>query len=144
MTIVEIIDQSKNDLKINRDDLIHESARTPDLFSDYHKMYRAIRMIKRDFLKKLDIMEKDKYEYYSGRAPDEVYRKKPFGHKFKTKEIIMKYVNADEELLTLREKVATLEEKEDTIHTIMDQINNRSYQISNMIKSMEFFGGNQA
>lgn len=144
MTILEIIEEAKKDLHLNRDELISESIRTPDLFSKYHKLYRAIRIAKKDLYKKLKVMEKDKWEYYSGKAPDEVYRKKPFGHKFKTSEMIKKWTDADPELLDLRDKVETLEEKEETVKVIMDQVNNRSFLINNCNKSMEYFHNNQA
>lgn len=144
MTLVEILNKAKEDLHLNRDDLIAESVRTPDLFSEYHKLYRGIRFAKKDLNKQLNILEKDKWEYYSGKAPDEVYRDKPFGHKVKTKEAIQRYVNADEDLLKLREKVEILQEKEDAVKVIMDQINNRSFHINNANKTMEFFHGDQA
>lgn len=144
MTILEILDRAKKDLHLHKDDLISESVRTPDLFSDYHKMYRAIRMAKKELVNKRKIMIKEKWEYYSGKAPDEVYKKKPFGHKLKFKENIAKFVDADDELLKLTDNIETLEEKEDTLQTIMTQINNRSFLINNCNKTMEFFSGDQA
>ncbi len=144
MTILEILEKAKKECHLNKDNLIEESVRTPDLFGDYHKMFRAVRIVRKDLQKKLKVMEKDKWEYYSGKAPDEVYQKKPFGHKFKTIEMIKKYVDADEELIKLRDNIDTLEEKEDTINVIMDQINKRSFHINNANKTMEFFSGNQA
>jgi hypothetical protein len=144
MTIIEILDEAKKDLHLNRDELIGESVRTPDLFSKYHKMYRVVRLVKKDLIKKLKELEKEKWEYYSGLASSDVYKNKPFGLKLQTKEARQKYVDADPDILDIRSKVETIEEKEDTIKTIMDQINNRSYQINNANKSMEYFHNNQA
>lgn len=141
MTILEILDDFESENHIHKDDLISESARTPGLFSKYHKMYRIVKIVRLDIKKKLTLLLKDKYEYYSGKAPDEVYKKHPFGFKFKTKEAIMRYVKSDAEVSDMFLKLKTLEEKEDTLKTIMDQINQRSYLINNCNKTMEFFNG---
>lgn len=141
MTILEILDEFKSENHLHKDQLIEESARTPGLFSKYHKMFRIVKMVRIDIEEKLDIALKDKYEYYSGKAPNEVYQKKPFGLKFKTKESIMRYVDADPEITKYKRNLKTLQEKEDTLQTILDQINQRSFHITNMNKSIAFFNG---
>ena len=49
-------------------------------------------------------MKKDKWEYYTGKAPQHVYAEKPFNLKI-LKTDIDKYMDADPELVKLKQKV---------------------------------------
>ncbi len=142
MTLVQLLEESKKDTgKINLDDLLHESSRIPESFTKYHQMYRAVRSTLRDLKKKEKPLRLEKWEYYSGTAAPEVYKKKPFALQLRTKEKKDEYINADPEIVTLLSQIETLEEKEDTLKTIMDQLNRRQFNISNINNSMKFFNG---
>jgi Recombination, repair and ssDNA binding protein UvsY len=144
MTILDILKESKKDLpNIKKDQLIDEQARIPELFHKYHLMYRQIRIAKMDLEKTIKQMTKEKWEYYSGTAGPEVYKKKPFNVKLQTTEAKKRYVDADEELLAEHDKMKLLNEKEDTVTSIMKEIDNRRWIISGINKSMEFFKGDQ-
>ena len=143
MTIIELSQLVKKDLgRINKDELIFESARIPEMFNKYHELYTQCRLLKLDYEKKFNILEKVKWEYYSGKADPEVYKAKPFNLKLHTQEGIKRYMETDEELTNLKERMKILQEKEDFLKRVLSSIDQRQWNIRNINESMKFFHGN--
>lgn len=142
MKLLEILETSAEDLpKIREDDLIGESARIPVLFSKWHRIFRELRMEKILLNKEIRKTSKEAWEYYSGNASDEVYKKKPFGLRLQNKTVIQTYVDADPDLEKLNDRLEIIEEKEKTLVDILYQINQRQWHIRNMNESKKFFNG---
>ena len=82
-----------------------------------------------------------RYEYFTGKADDEVYRKEPFGKKLRDKDVIQKYLDADESLSSAGLKVQYYDTMIKYLEDIIKTIHNRSYHINNAIEFMKFQSG---
>ena len=73
MTLEEIRSVIENDLKIDRFNLVDESARTPNLFSKYLNIYIEEKLKLRTYKRKYYTLYKQRREYYMGTAEDDKY-----------------------------------------------------------------------
>ena len=85
-------------------------------------------------------LKKDKWEYYTGKAPAEVYAEKPFDLKI-LKTDIDKYLDADIELQRSKQKVDYLETVVDFLDKTIRTISNRGFTIKNAIDWRKFTSG---
>lgn len=143
MTLIEILRAAKSDLgRINKDELIAESARIPEVFHKYHTLYRGVKAEKISIQKEVKEKTKFYWEYYSGKADPQVYKERPLGKQYKTADVLKIVIAADPEMAELAKKQELLDEKEAALVSILDQINQRQWHIRNMNESMKFFNGN--
>ena len=85
-------------------------------------------------------MYKNKWEYYTGKAPAEAYADKPFDLKILKNDVQM-YIEADEDFQLLSQKEAYLKSMVDYTNRTLQQITNRSFTINNAIKWKMFLHG---
>jgi hypothetical protein len=85
-------------------------------------------------------MKKNKWEYYTGKADPSVYQAKPFDLKIMRTDID-KYLEADEDLQKLSQKVAYLITVIDFLDRTLRVIVNRTYTIKNAIEWRRFTSG---
>jgi len=85
-------------------------------------------------------LKKEKWEYYTGKAPQQVYATKPFNLKI-LKTDIDKYMDSDEELVKLKSKVDYIQTVIDFLDRTLKQISNRGFQIKNAIDWRKFTSG---
>ena len=108
MTLSEIQDQVKRDLKINDLELDIESLRIPSLHSKYLQLLTENSLLLKKTLGEFTVVKRNKWIYYSGKAPDEVYKEKgDFPLKLSTKEEKSTFIEADEEIRELKGKLST-------------------------------------
>ena len=104
MDLEQLQDLAEKDLKINDTELDLESLKTPQLHNKYLKFLNKWKLL----LTKAQIdyytLRKEKWEYYTGKAPAQVYAEKPFNLKI-LKTDIDKYMDADPELVKFKSKV---------------------------------------
>lgn len=135
-----IEDEAEVDLKLREDRTSEDSANTPVLFNKYHKQHR---LVKTELIQSYNTMvrlRQKKWLYYSGKADPSVYEEKPLGHKVMKSDVKL-FIESDEEILKLAYQIAMLEMKKKYIREKIDQINNRSYHITNIIKTQYFKHG---
>jgi len=96
----------------------------------------------RHYENQLKKTKKDRWEYYTGKASPEVYKKDPFELKI-LKQDIPTYLESDPALQQIQDKVFLLKEKISYIDSIITILNNRSFNISNAIKWQMFTNGGQ-
>ncbi len=142
MTLSEIQDQVKRDLKINDLELDIESLRIPSLHSKYLQLLTENSLLLKKTLGEFTVLKRNKWIYYSGKAPDEVYKEKgDFPLKLSTKEEKSTFIEADEEIRELKGKVEYYETVVEYLQEVVKSISNRSFQIKNAIEWRKFEAG---
>ena len=140
MDLEELQILAEKDLKINDTELDLESLKTPQLHNKYLKHLNKFKLL----LSKSQIdyytLRKEKWEYYTGKAPQQVYAEKPFNLKI-LKTDIDKYMDADPELVKLKQKVEYIQTVIDFLDSTIKQISNRGFQIKNAIDWRKFTSG---
>ncbi len=132
--------EADKDLKINDTELDLESLKTPQLHNKYMKHYTKFRLLLTRTEDELKTIKRDKWEYYTGKADPAVYQAKPFNFKI-LKTDIDKYLEADEEIQKLTQKVAYLNTVVDFLDRTIRIIVNRTYTIKNAIEWRRFTSG---
>ena len=140
MDLEQLQDLAEKDLKINDTELDLESLKTPQLHNKYLKHLNKFKLL----LSKSQIdyytLRKEKWEYYTGKAPQQVYAEKPFNLKI-LKTDIDKYMDADPELVKFKSKVEYIQTVIDFLDRTIKQISNRGFQIKNAIDWRKFTSG---
>jgi len=132
--------EADKDLKINDTELDLESLKTPQLHNKYMKHYTKFKLLLTRTEDELRTMKRNKWEYYTGKADPSVYQAKPFDLKIMRTDID-KYLEADEDLQRLSQKVAYLITVVDFLDKTLRVIINRTYTIKNAIEWRRFTSG---
>ena len=140
MTLEQLQDLADKDLKINDTELDLESLKTPQLHNKYLKHLNNFRLLLSRTETDYSAMKKSKWEYYTGKAPAEVYALKPFDLKILRTDID-KYLEADEDLQKLKQKVDYLQTTIDYLDKTVRQISKRGFTIKNAIDWRKFTSG---
>jgi hypothetical protein len=132
--------EADKDLKINDTELDLESLKTPQLHNKWMKHYTKFKLLLTRTEDELRILKRDKWEYYTGKADPTVYQAKPFNFKI-LKTDIDKYLESDEDIQKLTQKVAYLNVVIDFLDRTIRIIVNRTYTIKNAIEWRRFTSG---
>jgi len=132
--------EADKDLKINDTELDLESLKTPQLHNKYMKHYTKFKLLLTRTEDELRTMKRNKWEYYTGKADPSVYQAKPFDLKIMRTDID-KYLEADEDLQKLSQKIAYLITVVDFLDKTIRVIVNRTYTIKNAIEWRRFTSG---
>ena len=87
-----------------------------------------------------NIMKKEKWEYYTGKADASVYAEKPFDLKILRTDID-KYLDSDIDLQKQKQKVDYLDTAVEFLDRTIRQIGNRGFTIKNAIDWRKFTSG---
>ena len=98
MDLDKIQEMWEKDSKIDPDNLHDESLKIPQLHSKYYTLYNTITLMREKARTTQNEVSLDRYRYYTGKAPAEVYAEEPFPYKIREKEALQKYMEADERL----------------------------------------------
>ena len=140
MDLEQLQDLVEKDLKINDTELDLESLKTPQLHNKYMKHLTKFKLLLSRAQGDYYTMKKEKWEYYTGKAPAEVYAVKPFDLKI-LKTDIDKYLESDLELQKSKQKVDYLETVVDFLDRTIRVIANRGFTIKNAIDWRKFTSG---
>jgi len=132
--------EADKDLKINDTELDLESLKTPQLHNKYMKHYTKFKLLLTRTEDELKTIKRDKWEYYTGKADPSVYQAKPFDLKIMRTDID-KYLEADEDIQRLSQKVAYLITVVDFLDRTLRVLVNRTYTIKNAIDWRRFTSG---
>jgi len=133
----ELVDK---DLKINDTELDLEALKTPQLHNKYMKYLTKFKLMLSRAETEYNSLKKDKWEYYTGKSPAEVYALKPFDLKI-LKTDIDKYLDSDEDLQRQKQKVDYLQTTVDFLDRTIRQISNRGFLIKDAIDWRKFTSG---
>ena len=140
MTLEELQELADKDLKINDTELDLESLKTPQLHNKYLKHLTKFKLMLSRAETEFNTMKREKWEYYTGKAPAEVYAEKPFDLKILRTDID-KYLESDTELQKAKQKVDYLDTTVDFLDRTIRQIANRGFTIKNAIDWRKFTSG---
>jgi len=140
MDLEQLQEIADKDLKINDTELDLESLKTPQLHNKYLKHLTKFKLLLTRAEDEFTKIKKDKWEYYTGKAPQQVYAEKPFNLKI-LKTDIDKYMESDDELVKLKSKVEYIQTVIDFLDSTIKQISNRGFQIKNAIDWRKFTSG---
>lgn len=140
MTLEQLQELAEKKLKINDTELDLESLKTPQLHNEFLKHLTTFKLMLSRAETEYNILKKDKWEYYTGKADAEVYAKKPFDLKILRTDID-KYLDADVDLQKAKQKVDYLETTVDFLDRTIRQISNRGFTIKNAIDWRKFTSG---
>ena len=132
--------EADKDLKINDTELDLESLKTPQLHNKYMKHYTKFKLLLTRTEDELRTIKRDKWEYYTGKADPSVYQAKPFDLKIMRTDID-KYLEADDDIQKLSQKVAYLITVVDFLDRTLRVVVNRTYTIKNAIEWRRFTSG---
>jgi hypothetical protein len=140
MTLTELQDQVRADLKLDSSELVYESVRTPDIFHKYNKIVMTEKLALKKLERQWDILYLQQWEYYRKKSPEEVYEKKPLLKKIMDSDVKL-YLASDPELQELRAQIESKEELVDFLKRTLEQIASRQWNIRNAIEYLKYLGG---
>jgi hypothetical protein len=141
MTLDEIQTMWDKDSQIDPDNLHLESLKIPSLHAKYFKIYNNLKLLYKKSTYDLNLIKRERYEFYSGKAPLEIYVEEPFPFKIRDKETMSRYMEADKKLNDLKMKCEYYETMMSYLEEILKTVLNRTYQIKNAIEFQKFIAG---
>ena len=128
------------DLKIDDTELDIESIKTPQIHNKYLKFYTQFCLQLKRVREERKSLYRDKWEYYTGKSPPEVYQEKPFDLRILKADVAM-YIEADSEYQEIGQKEEYIKQMVEYIERILKEINNRNWTIRNAIEWKKFLHG---
>ena len=141
MNLEKIQEMWERDSHIDPDNLHDESLKIPQLHSKYYTIYNTITLLREKARDSYNRIRLERYNYYTGKAPAEVYAAEPFPYKVREKDAIQRHMDADEKLNTINMKIKYYDTILKYLEEIIRIISNRTYQIKNAIEWNKFQSG---
>ena len=141
MNLEKIQEMWQNDSVIDPDNLHDESLKIPQLHSKYYTVYNTIVLLREKALDRYKRIKLERYNYYTGKAPAEVYVAEPFSYKVREKDAIQRHLEADEKLSQIDMKIKYYDTMLKFLEEIIKVISNRTFQIKNAIEWNKFQAG---
>ena len=131
----------EKDSKIDPDNLHDESLKIPQLHSKYYTVYNTISLLREKARESYNRIRLERHNYYTGKAPAEVYAEDPFPYKVREKDAIQRHMEADEKLSAADMKIRYYDVTLKFLEEIIRNISGRTYQIKNAIEWQKFQSG---
>ena len=141
MNLDELKKQAKEDLAIteheNMDQESYKNQLIKPKWLEYKTNYEQLLIMRKTDHQK---MWREKWEYYGGKADAKVYAAKPFDIKVLKNDLQM-YIQSDDEILELQNKISYYESIIKYIEGIIKSIDNRLWDIRNSQDWKKFEAG---
>ena len=131
----------ERDAVIDPDNLHNESLKISELHSKYYTIYNTITLLREKARGSYNSVKLERYNYYTGKAPAEVYVQEPFPYKVREKDAIQRYLDADEKLNNIDLKIKYYDTQLKFLEEIIRNISQRTFQIKNAIEWQKFQAG---
>jgi len=141
MDLEKIQEMWQKDAVIDPDNLHDESLKIPQLHSKYYTIYNTITLLREKARETYNKVRLERYNYYSGKAPAEVYEEEPFPYKVRDKEALQRHMDADEKLNKIDLKIRYYDIMLKFLEEIIKTVSNRTFQIKNAIEWNKFQAG---
>jgi|TARA_B100000945_G_scaffold208708_1_gene167911 hypothetical protein len=128
------------DSKIDPELLDEESIKIPQLHSKYLKYLSDVKLLKIKKDMEYRVLLREKFEYYTGKADEEVYKEKPFDLKILKQDLSL-YMESDTDIQALLARINYYEEIMFFLDKVLHCLNNRGFQIKNSIDWQKFMQG---
>ena len=140
MTLEELQQSVDKDFKLDDTELDTESTKIPLLHNKYLQHYNKFSLLLKKAEQDHKSLVREKWEYYTGKADESVYKEKPFDLKVLKADVHI-YINSDPDIQRADQKVAYLNQVVKYLEQILRTINNRTFLIKNMIEWKKFTSG---
>ncbi len=141
MDLEKIQEMWRKDSVIDPDNLHDESLKIPQLHSKYYTLYNTITLLRERARDSYSRIKLERHNFYSGKAPAEVYVEEPFPYKVREKEALQRYLDADEKLNAIDLKIRYYDVQLKFLEEIIKTVANRTFQIKNAIEWQKFQAG---
>ena len=141
MNLEQIQDMWEKDSKIDPDNLHDESLKIPQLHSKYYTLYNTITLLRERAREQYSKVRLERYNYFTGKAPAEVYVEEPFPYKVREKDAIQRHLEADDKMNKVDMKIKYYDIMLKFLEEIIRNISGRTYQIKNAIEWNKFQAG---
>ena len=141
MNLDEIQEMWQRDAVIDPDNLHDESLKIPQLHAKYYTVYNTITLLREKARETYSKVRLERYNYYTGKAPAEVYVEEPFPYKVRDKEALQRHLDADERLNKIDLKIRYYDIMLKFLEEVIKMISNRNYSIKNAIDWNRFQSG---
>lgn len=141
MNLEKIQEMWQKDSVIDPDNLHDESLKIPQLHCKYYTLYNTITLLREKARESYNKTRLERYNYYTGKAPAEVYVEDPFPYKVREKDAIQRHIEADEKLNAIDLKVKYYDVMLKFLEEIIRNVSNRTFQIKNAIEWNKFQSG---
>ena len=131
----------EKDSHIDPDNLHDESLKIPQLHSKYYTLYNTITLLREKAREQYSKVRLERYNYYTGKSPAEVYAEEPFPYKVREKDAIQRHLDADDKMNKIDMKIKYYDVMLKFLEEIIRAISNRTYQIKNAIEWNKFQAG---
>ena len=140
MTLEELQAQADKDLVIDDTELDTESLKTPILHNKYLQCYNKFNLLLKKSQWEERTLQREKWEYYTGKSDPEEYKQKPFDLKVLKNDVHI-YINSDEDIQKIQAKIEYQSAIVSYLEQILRILNNRSFTIKNAIEWRRFTSG---
>ena len=141
MNLEQIQEMWEKDSKIDPDNLHDESLKIPQLHSKYYTLYNTITLLRERAREQYSKVRLERYNYYTGKAPAEVYVEEPFPYKVREKDAIQRHLEADDKMNKVDMKIKYYDIMLKFLEEIIRVVSNRTYQIKIAIEWNKFQAG---
>ena len=141
MNLEQIQEMWEKDSKIDPDNLHDESLKIPQLHSKYYTLYNTITLLRERAREQYSKVRLERYNYYTGKAPAEVYVEEPFPYKVREKDAIQRHLEADDKMNKVDMKIKYYDIMLKFLEEVIRTVSNRTYQIKNAIEWNKFQAG---
>ena len=141
MNLEQIQEMWEKDSKIDPDNLHDESLKIPQLHSKYYTLYNTITLLRERAREQYNKVRLERYNYYTGKAPAEVYVEEPFPYKVREKDAIQRHLEADDKMNKVDMKIKYYDIMLKFLEEVIRAVSNRTYQIKNAIEWNKFQAG---
>ena len=141
MNLEKIQEMWQKDSVIDPDNLHDESLKIPQLHSKYYTVYNTITLLREKAKTSYSKIKLERYNFYTGKAPAEVYAEEPFPYKVREKDAIQRHLEADEKLTNMDLKIRYYDTELKFLEEIIKNVSNRTFQIKNAIEWNRFQAG---
>ena len=141
MDLEKIQEMWEKDSQIDPDNLHDESLKIPQLHSKYYTLYNTITLMREKAREQYSKVRLERYNYYTGKSPAEVYVEEPFPYKVREKDAIQRHLEADDKMNKIDMKIKYYDVMLKFLEEIIRAISNRTYQIKNAIEWNKFQAG---
>ena len=141
MNLEQIQEMWEKDSKIDPDNLHDESLKIPQLHSKYYTLYNTITLLRERAREQYSKVRLERYNYYTGKAPAEVYVEEPFPYKVREKDAIQRHLEADDKMNKVDMKIKYYDIMLKFLEEIIRNISGRTNQIKNAIEWNKFQAG---
>ena len=141
MNLDKIQEMWQKDSVIDPDNLHDESLKIPQLHSKYYTVYNTITLLREKARDNFNRVRLERYNYYTGKAPAEVYVEEPFPYKIREKDALQRHIDADKRLNEVDLKIRYYDVQLKFLEEVIKTISNRTFQIKNAIEWQKFQAG---